>query len=181
MQLTLTHQLSVFIWSCFFGVCLGALYILFRVFRLIVKHNRFFVFAEDFLFMALSGILTFLFCIGFNRGEVRFYIILGTFIGALLFVNTLGKIVIIAITFVLKFLKRVLSIVFKLFKPLIQKLQKKCHKKIKKVSKIKKMYLQVWYYIVYNLFGRFSRSNKLVRRKKLSYEGNKRTTKAKKA
>lgn len=181
MQLTLTHQLSVFIWSCFFGVCLGALYILFRVFRLIIKHNRFFIFAEDFLFMTLSGVLTFLFCIGFNRGEVRIYIVLGVLIGALLFVNTLGKAVVIAVTFLLKFLLRVLSIILKPFKPLIQKLRRKCHKKRKKVSKIKKMYLQLRHYIVYNLFGRFSRSNKLVRRKKLSYEGNKRTTKAKKA
>lgn len=174
MQLTLTHQLSVFIWSCFFGVCLGALYIVLRILRLIIKHNKIFVFIEDFIFMALSGVLTFLFCIGFNRGEVRFYILLGVIIGSLLFVNTIGQLVIIVINFVLKYLRRFFSIIFKPFKPIIQKLQEKCHKKTKKV-------LQPRRCLVYNLLGSFSRSNNSVRRKKLSYEKNKTTAKTKKA
>lgn len=79
---TLSEQTVYFFASVVFGAALSALYGLVRLIRVLVDRN-FFDVISDILFFIAAGVLTSLFALPFNKGDVRGFIVLGEAIGFL--------------------------------------------------------------------------------------------------
>ncbi len=93
MNETLASQLLIFGYSCILGTGLGLLYDFFRIIRMMINPRNIAVFIQDVIYFIISGIITFLFVLGFNRGEARFYILAGEGIGWIVYHITLGEII----------------------------------------------------------------------------------------
>ena len=68
------------------------LYDLFRILRIAVYNPAPLVMAEDILFGGVCAVVTFLVRIAENHGEIRYFILLGELLGALLCYYTLSRV-----------------------------------------------------------------------------------------
>lgn len=91
---TVNQELVLFLLSCIFGAAYGVLYDIFRTLRIILPHNSMLVAAEDIAFLVIYGITLSLFASAFSLGQVRFYFVIGNILGFLLYIATVGHIVI---------------------------------------------------------------------------------------
>ncbi len=96
MQLGVAVETQVFLFSCLAGLGLGAAYDCLRVFRTLIPHNKIFIFIEDFLYALLFGFVYFVFAIE-GSGQLRFFILVGMLIGALLERILLGNFVVFVV------------------------------------------------------------------------------------
>lgn len=82
--------------SVVLGLGIGVLYDVFRTLRIVfppaAKKNA--VFAEDIIFMVISGAAVFLYAAVLCRGQVRLFCVIGTFLGFLLYLATIGSIIV---------------------------------------------------------------------------------------
>ena len=86
-------QSMVFGCSCILGVALGILYDVFRIIRVVINPKNITVFVQDVIYFLTSGVITFLFVLAFNFGELRFYILIWESAGWTLYHVTLGYII----------------------------------------------------------------------------------------
>ncbi len=93
MNETLAMQLVIFGYSCVLGAGLGLLYDFFRIVRMMINPRNIAIFIQDVIYFIISGLITFLFVLGFNRGEARFYILAGEGIGWIIYHITLGEVI----------------------------------------------------------------------------------------
>ncbi len=158
------EQLAIFALSLGLGFLLGVLYDIMRTLRLSVTRSKIVLIICDILYFILFGIISFLFILALNKGEIRFYIIIGEIIGAFFYYISLG-IAVIKITdkgiyLLRKFYKLVFKVVSapfrllkKIFSAIFEKTQILFKKTEKKSSKIQKNLLPKARLYVYNLFG----------------------------
>lgn len=92
-SVTIAAQTQMFLLACGFGFLLGLLYDVFRIFRMAFFKQKAVVFAQDVLYFALCGCLTFLFCLTMNYGEIRGYVLLGEVLGWIVYYFSLGAMV----------------------------------------------------------------------------------------
>ena len=76
-RLSLADQTSYFLWSLVLGLVLGALYDIVRAVRMLTKARGARVIISDVLFFTVCGVITSLFALPFNKGDVRAFIIFG--------------------------------------------------------------------------------------------------------
>lgn len=119
---TLSEQTIYFLASVVFGAALSVLYDLFRLIRMMDEKNAAAAVIGDILFFVTAGVLTSLFALPFNKGEVRGFIILGEAIGFLLTHITLGAVFRKVSGAVIMTLKNIARKIFKIVKKLFQKL-----------------------------------------------------------
>ncbi|MCM1132395.1 MAG: spore cortex biosynthesis protein YabQ [Ruminococcus flavefaciens] len=105
------EEMLLFLLSCVAGVFIGIFYDVFRTLRIMVKHNFFFVIAEDVLFLACYAVFLSAFASVQARGELRFYFIIGNAIGFTLYFFTLG-------IFVIRTLKKFFGFLGRIFSPI---------------------------------------------------------------
>ena len=117
---TLSEQTVYFFASVVFGAALSALYGLVRLIRVLVDRN-FFDVISDILFFIAAGVLTSLFALPFNKGDVRGFIVLGEAIGFLSVHLTLGAMFARAFGAVIMALRKFTQKIFKIVKKLFQK------------------------------------------------------------
>lgn len=124
-----SEQTWLFLWSCVLGIGLGFVYDMFRVARIVLKHNRTAVFFEDFFFVVFSALALFAYCTENARGEIRGFIFFGAFLGFILYILTVG-IVVVTITkkIVLIIWKIIFAIYNCLLSPIIKLLVRYCQK-----------------------------------------------------
>ena len=93
---TVSEQCSLFLLSVVLGLGIGVFYDVFRTLRIVfppaAKKNA--VFAEDIVFMAASGAAVFVYAAVLCRGQVRFFCVLGTFLGFLLYIASVGSLIV---------------------------------------------------------------------------------------
>ena len=87
----ITNQAYLFSIFIINGVIIGLLFDFFRVLRISFKTNNLITYIEDILFWILTGSLILYSSFIFNNGEIRFYMFLGIFIGALLYMLFVSK------------------------------------------------------------------------------------------
>ena len=92
MELSLSAQTAYFLWSLVFGLALGILYDIVRAVRMVLRAGRVHVMISDIVFFAICGVLTSLFALPFNKGDVRGFIIFGEAVGFLTYRLTLGSV-----------------------------------------------------------------------------------------
>ena len=91
MGTSISNEVYVFLGMVCLGACQGLLFDVFRIFRRVAKPGVVAVNVSDFLFWAASAVLItggFLF---FNNGQMRWYVFLGLFLGAVFYFLLLSK------------------------------------------------------------------------------------------
>lgn len=135
MWFSLSDQTAYFFSSIALGAVLGVLYDLVRAVRIFFKASRRDVILSDIIFFALCGVLTSLFALPFNKGNVRAFIVFGEAVGFLCFRLTLGS---------------VMGRFYEKAAVLIRKILRKIADFIKKLFDL---LLKVGSYVVYNVGG----------------------------
>ena len=92
MWFSLADQTVYFLWSLVFGAALAAVYDIVRAARMLLKASHIHIVISDVIFFAACGVLTSLFALPFNKGDVRAFIVFGEAVGFLSYRLTLGGI-----------------------------------------------------------------------------------------
>ncbi|MCI1982306.1 MAG: spore cortex biosynthesis protein YabQ [Oscillospiraceae bacterium] len=74
------------------GVLLGAAYDILRIWRALFRSERRSVFFQDFFFMGLAALFTFLINLAVNGGELRLFLFLSEALGWVVWFNTVGRV-----------------------------------------------------------------------------------------
>ena len=150
MEISVSQQAAVFLFAVAFGTALGVLYDIFRIIRIAVKCGTVSVFLQDLVFFTFCALLTFLYIFYTNSGDVRFFIIFGEFLGFVLYICSVGALVMRAAPVLITAVKRVLRVIFNIIsKPFVMFVQIAkqylyiLHKFIKKRVKNFFCYLQI--------------------------------------
>ena len=158
------EQLAIFALSLGLGFLLGVLYDVMRAIRLSVTRSKIVLIICDVLYFILFGLISFLFILALNKGEIRFYIIMGEVIGAFFYYISLGIAVIKITDKAISLLRKFYSLAFKVvsapfkalgkvFSAIFRKFSKLFKKTEKKSEKIQKNLLPKSRLYVYNLLG----------------------------
>ena len=92
MGISLSAQTAYFLWSLALGVALGMLYDVIRVVRMVLRAGKIHVLISDIVFFTACGVITSLFSLPFNKGDVRVFILFGEAVGFLAYRITLGSV-----------------------------------------------------------------------------------------
>ena len=79
------NQLELFLIFIINGIIIGILFDIFRVLRKTFKTNDIVTYLEDILFWILTGIIVLYSIFTFNNGEIRLFMFLAIFIGAVIY------------------------------------------------------------------------------------------------
>ena len=137
-----SEQTWLFLWACVIGVGLGIVYDFFRVFRILINHNQTAVFVEDVVYTFFFAMTLFVYSTERARGELRFFIFLGAFLGFVVYTLTVGYIIVSIIRRVVTFIYKILHAVYIRISVPVKKLvctlvQKTKNKFVKFISTLK--------------------------------------------
>ena len=139
-------QTTSFLYSMALGVVLSVVYDIFRIIRVAFGGKKTAVFIEDLIFSLVALVLTFVFVIAFNNGELRFFVLIGELLGFVVCHYTIGKIIIgfsrAIINAVRWFFKLVFTPISKMFKKILPKI-KEIKKKLSKSRKNREKPLEI--------------------------------------
>lgn len=158
---SVSEETRLFLFSCIMGVPVGIVFDVFRVLRVIFPQNKLSVALEDIAFLLVYAVMLMTFAMLFARGEVRFYFVIGNFLGFVLYFFTVGNLLVGIIRKFAEMVKNVFSCIFRglikilkfVFCPISQKVRKdfvnNC-KKYKQINNNVKIPLIDGYDMVYN-------------------------------
>lgn len=162
-MIAVNTQTLIFLQSLLMGAALGAVYDLFRIFRIAVPLPAGAIVAEDVIYFVFCGFMSFFLMMTVNFGQVRFFILLGELIGFLLYYLTIGALVmkgarqiIFGIRFffrlVWKWMLRPVVLLFGWAGRKIKRILRKLGKSMKKAVQKHRKHLQIRRTILYNYF-----------------------------
>ena len=101
--------------GCFLlcGVFLSVGYEFFRIIRIVIPHNNFFVGAEDIIYLSFCGLILFGLSMEIGSGYFRLLYLLSAVFGAAVYFLTVGRLVKIICIFLFTALKKFLLRIFK--------------------------------------------------------------------
>ena len=94
MNQAMVGDVRFFLASVLLGIAAGFCYDLLRVWRRFQKQSLFLVSLQDFIYWFLLGFAGFRLIYGYNAGTLRLFVFLGIGLGALLYMVTLGRVVV---------------------------------------------------------------------------------------
>ncbi len=112
MFMGVAPEAEQFLIAVCFGGILGVGWDLFRILRLAGFASRALVFAEDLLYMLLVTLVTLLFFYWFTSGDFRVYVLIGEFLGWVLYYCTLGRLVYSVSRVIIAWIRRLLGWIF---------------------------------------------------------------------
>ncbi len=147
------NQALIFIVFTFTGILLGILFDFFRVFRRTFNTIDIITYLEDILYWILAGIIVLYNIWFFNNGEIRFFMIIGIVMGAIIYSLLFSPILIKIETMILTKLKNIIMFFYKIIIIPIEKIinffafytskiniiAKKQNNKLSKISILKKI------------------------------------------
>lgn len=136
------EELTLFGISCLLGLLIGVCYDFFRAARLIFPHNFFLIMLEDVAFLAGYAVFLSAFSSAAARGELRFYYVIGNFIGFVLYLITVGSVVVGTVKKIFYAVKKALSIISLPFRSSYVFLRKKVSGKFVGSSKVLVNYIK---------------------------------------
>lgn len=95
------------------GIFITFVYDIFRIWRRVLSHNRFFISLEDILFWIFSAISVFYLMHAQSNGTLRWFAVFGALIGMILYKKTISP-------FYVKWSSFLLNKIIKLFKKILQ-------------------------------------------------------------
>ena len=124
MGISLSDQTAYFLWSLVLGVLLGVMYDAVRAVRMALRAGRVHVAVSDVVFFVVCGVVTSLFALPFNKGDVRAFILFGETVGFLSYRLTLGSVMGKVYAFLTRklrsFVQKIRKILEKIFKYLLK-------------------------------------------------------------
>lgn len=109
-----SNQANLFLIFVIDGFIIGLLFDTFRILRKSFKTSDIITTIEDIVFWIMTGIILLYTIFVFNNGEIRFFMFGGIFIGTLLYMLLISKYIIKTSVSVIKFLKKVITVIFKI-------------------------------------------------------------------
>ncbi len=154
MILSLNEQARLFLCITLAGALIAAVYDGLRIFRKMIPHNMLLIQLEDALYWLGMAFLLFFMLLQQNHGEIRFFVIIGAFLGMILYFLTLSpiinrisdKIVAIINKIIITFITILLTpfrLVFMLIRKPVKKTDTFIRKKMKKVLQFCKRYVKI--------------------------------------
>ena len=128
--LTISDQISHFLFAVGFGFLLGFLYRVTVSVRKMISRKKAAVIAQDILFCVVLTVLCFVFLLVYSDGEIRIDLFAAIGVGALIYFLTFDKSVAAVLKPLTAAVRKLIRLVFKPF-VLIGSLVKKCMGKIK--------------------------------------------------
>lgn len=110
------NQANLFLIFSLEGVIIGLIFDIFRILRKSFKTNDIITYIEDVLFWIITGILILYSIFIFNYGEIRFFMFVGIFLGAMLYMLLVSKYVIKVSVSVINFFKKIIIFIFRIVK-----------------------------------------------------------------
>ena len=164
MKIEVAQQTMLFLQSCLLGIVLGFVYDIFRILRLALKSGVVVIFIEDILFWSMSAVVTFLFMLTENSGQLRVFVLLGECIGAVVYYLTVGALIMKISKAIIEAVKKLLHILYRIFiYPFVRlggaicrrvaKIYKKTRINNKKVQNNVKFSLKHHHILLYNLMS----------------------------
>ncbi|MGE5329699.1 MAG: spore cortex biosynthesis protein YabQ [Deltaproteobacteria bacterium] len=165
MAVSISSQVAIFFWCIFCGLIIGLLFDVFRLSRKIIPTNDYITYIEDIIFWLLVGVVVLATVFQCNQGQLRGFVFLGIFLGAIfyfmLFSNLMMRFIIMLfklsqkiINYVIKYLEKPIRVIVKVIivpNKFIWKITKKLY------SKIKSIYI--------NVISNIKRSKKIIKEK----------------
>lgn len=112
MILSSGYQAKLFFSTIAVGVLIAFAYDVLRIFRKIIPHPNLLIQVEDAIYWVLVVLTMFTFMLHENFGEIRFFSIIGAFLGMLIYFLTVSKVVIKLSSAVIDVAKRILILFF---------------------------------------------------------------------
>ncbi|MBP3337181.1 MAG: spore cortex biosynthesis protein YabQ [Clostridia bacterium] len=120
MNLGVTHEAVVFLFSVLSGIFIGFVGDLFYLLRKKSENFRIFIDITDIIFWILCAIIMFAVIFFANNGQIRWYEFLGVFLGSILYKFTLSKPILVIFELILRIFFKIFKLFFKiLLTPLI--------------------------------------------------------------
>ena len=104
----------LFLQMSIIGIVIAVVFDVTRALRKVFKHHRFLVHIEDMLFWLLTGLGVLYFVLNHAGGEIRFFYLLGIFLGALLYWVSVSHLVIKFFHFLFRLVISLFKLIFKL-------------------------------------------------------------------
>lgn len=158
---TMALQTRIFLLSIGLGFSLGILYDIFYITRLTITKSKYAIYIQDFVYLLSCSFITFIFILALSSGVVRGYILIGEFLGWLIYYLSTGYFVVSfatrAVNFIKTTFKKMYELILRPFKWIAHKIYKISkrsklfvQKKCKKINKKFKMHLKLSRNVVYN-------------------------------
>ncbi len=87
-----SSQTLLFFLSIGLGFLFGVIYDIFRIVRQLAPKAKHFIYAVDFLYFTICGILAFFFVLAVDEGRVRFYTLSGEIFGWVIYYFSFGAV-----------------------------------------------------------------------------------------
>lgn len=91
MEISLTQQVTSFAASLILGALLGIVFEVFRTVRSLFGGGTVAVFIQDVVFWIISSFVVYIFFLIFTKGTVRYFVLIGAFLGFTVYMKTIGK------------------------------------------------------------------------------------------
>ena len=154
MILSLNEQANLFIMTVIIGSTIGFIYDIIRIIRLMIKHPKFIINLEDGIYWIFVAALMFYIMLNKNSGEIRFFNLLGVFIGMILYLLTLSRIIMKVSSQIINIIHYILNLfitiiftpfklIYIIFKKPINKSQNFISKKSKKALHLCKLCVKI--------------------------------------
>lgn len=115
MKEIISAQTMVFGYAVLFGMILGMVYDVFRITRIAFKHSTVVIAVQDIFYLLVCAVVTFFYMLTVTQGQIRIFIFIGELIGWVFYYFTIGELVIGVSSAIIKFIKRLLAFLYKLF------------------------------------------------------------------
>lgn len=147
LQVDFKDQINQFLLSVLLGAVLALVYDLIKSVRLSFIRSKWTVFVLDVAFFTLSAFATYIFLLGYCKGELRFYVITGEVVGFTFYRILLSEYVLVVFKFITDSFIKILSPVGKIMLKCVKLLKTGAYKVYNKAKK----YLKCIYTSLYNL------------------------------
>lgn len=146
MDNTLILDLYMFFTATYGGLIAGFIYDVYRSIRYISKPSKYASYIQDFLFWTVVVILFFYILIKINWGELRGFIVIGFFLGIIIYMKIFSRFLYPICVKILGLISKLISLIFSPFRllkrqtaPTINKIKKVPREMVKEIRKYKKI------------------------------------------
>jgi len=111
VEISITQQSVVFLFSCVVGGILGVFYDVFRIIRIAFNSKWLSIFFQDLIFCVFSAFSIILLIFYTNSGTVRWFSLLGCFMSFVIYHMTVGRLIMFASKKIIEFIKKILAFI----------------------------------------------------------------------
>ena len=110
----ISNQASLFLIFTIEGIIIGLIFDIFRILRRSFKTADIVTYIEDILFWLITGILILYTIFVFNYGKIRFFMFVGIFLGAMLYMLLISRYIIKISVTAIEFIKKTILFFLKI-------------------------------------------------------------------